>query len=388
MNRLASPPERHTSHARQAGMGGAPTPRMLVTLRTTLLFLFLLLVAWSHRASANTVMVRDERTRVVIAAPSAITDASLYLNLVYPPSSPGAGNLTIPLKKASPGYSDEVKSGDRFLPISWGSTTLVIRKSLEPTTGQYVLPIRGDIAEAMQLPTTASGWVFGCTVTYGGKTVNCPLLSYEPPRFSVYNHYIESKTIRPLVSGSSLWRTDVVNKSTPKPVINACVKTGTYAAALVVKGTEKVVKQMITDYTGRSDPTLPPSVLDNAAIYFGTRGIVNRRTRTNVLTPAQFQYSGFDYAVKQTFGTAVNNQWAYVKGMALYDGVTVVPIADYEKFDTSFMKSPPGYPGVYTTWGLPVPFGPVTLAFEDRIPDSFLVKSGLVTYSVTNGYSE
>jgi hypothetical protein len=145
---------------------------------------------------------------------------------------------------------------------------------------------------------------------------------------------------------------------------------------------------MITSYTGRANPALPPSVEDGAKTYFNTRGLVHRGTRTNVLTPAQFQYSGFDYAVKQTFGTATNSQWTYVKGMALYDGVTVVPIADYEKFDTSFMKSPPGYPGVYTTWGLPVPFPLTTLAFEASIPDSFLVKSGLVTYSVANAYTE
>lgn len=381
--------ERHSWHKSQNGMRGAPSAFMFVTLRATLLlFLFSLVVGWSPYASANGLIVRDERTRVVIMAPSAITDASLYAELSYPPNIQGPDSRMIPLKKASPGISEEVKSGETFLPLFWGKTTLEIRKSLVPATGQYVLPIRGDIATVMGLPSTASGWVVGCSITYGGETFKCPLLTYEPPRFSVYNHYIESGTIRPLVSGSSLWRTDAVNKSTPKPVINAYVKTGTYAAALVVKGTEDVVKKIITDYTGRSNPAPPPSVLENGAIYFGTRGIVNRRTRTNVLTPAQFQYSGFDYAVKRTFGSAVNNQWAYVKGMALYDGVTVVPITDYEKFDTSLMKSPPGYPGVYTTWGLPVPFGPVTLAFEDRIPESFFVKSGLVTYSVVNAYSE
>jgi len=336
-------------------------------------------------AGANGVRVRDDRTQVTISANAPITAAWLYADVVYPPNVTGPASLEIPL---STDYG-VVSSGTTPLgQISWSGSTLTIRKNLVANTGQYVLPLRGAIASSLQLPQTAARFVFGCKITTAGKTVTCPLLSYQPPRFCVYMHYVEGNTIRPLVSGSSLWRTDVANRTTPKPIINAQIRTGTYAAALVVSGNADDVRKMITSYTGRTNPALPPSVEDGAKTYFNTRGLVHRGTRTNVLTPAQFQYSGFDYAVKQTFGTATNSQWTYVKGMALYDGVTVVSIADYEKFDTSFMKSPPGYPGVYTTWGLPVPFPLTTLAFEASIPDSFLVKSGLVTYSVANAYTE
>ncbi len=336
-------------------------------------------------ADANSLRVSDARTQVTISAPATITEAWLYADVAYPPNVTGPASLEIPL---STEYG-VVSSGTTPLgQISWSGSTITIRKDLVANTGQYVLPLRGAIASRLELPQTAARFVFGCKITAAGKTVKCPLLSYQPPRFCVYMHHVEGNTIRPLVSGSSLWRTDVANKTTPKPIINAQIRTGTYAAALVVSGNADDVRKMITSYTGRSNPTLPPSVEEGAKTYFNTRGLVHRGTRTNVLTPAQFQYSGFDYAVKQTFATATNSQWTYVKGMALYDGVTVVPIKDYEKFDTSSMKSPSGYPGVYTTWGLPVPFPLTTLAFEASIPDSFLVKSGLVTYSVANAYTE
>jgi hypothetical protein len=349
------------------------------------LWSLLLLLGLSLTVSANGLRVRDDRTQVTISAATTITNVSLYAEIAYPPNVTGSTSVEIPLSTAS----GVVSSGTTPLTqITWSGTTLTIRKVLVPATGQYVLPLRGDIATLMNIPETASRFLFGCKITAAGTTIACPLLSYEPPRFCVYRHYIESNTIRPLVSGSSLWRTDVVNTKTPKPIINTQVKTATYPAALVVKGTTAEVRKMVDAYARRPNLPMPPSVDEGSTTYFGTRGLVNRWTRSNVLTPAQFQYGGYDYAVKRTFGVATDDQWTYVKGMALYDGVSVVRISDYEKFDTSFIKSPSGYPGVYTSWGLPVPFGPAILAFEASIPDSFIVKSGSVTYTVSNAYTE
>lgn len=123
-----------------------------------------------------------------------------------------------------------------------------------------------------------------------------------------------------------------------KPVITTQVRTGSYSAALVVDTSAEVFDKMKSYH--RLPPLPPPFVApgnEGRGAYYGTRTLINRGTRVNVLTPSQFQYAGFDYAVKES------RQWVYVKGLALFDGISVVKISEYDRFDRSFVKEPLGY---------------------------------------------
>lgn len=44
--------------------------------------------------------------------------------------------------------------------VSWSGSTITLRKALVPMTGQYVLPIRGEIGDLVGISETASQFVF------------------------------------------------------------------------------------------------------------------------------------------------------------------------------------------------------------------------------------
>ena len=407
MNGVTASNRRATTHGPLVdGTEGAPIRCMLRILGfPRALWLLVLLLGLNLEARANGLRVRDEGTKVTITAEKPPSTVSLYVEFASAGSKPWTKDIS----------SDPNAKGN----VVWSGNTIVIKRVLEPATGQFVFPLRADDYSDLRkmIDELGSSFVFGCSIqTPSGTKLTCPLLNYEPPRFSVYNHYIQAstKTILPLVSGASVWRVyrkkdskdksgktwvaamDPPGSSTPagpQPTINAKVKSGNYPAVIVVKGqSQNSVTDRIKEYTGQEKPKLPASVsMPDKTTYYGTRSLVNRWTSVNLTIPPEFQYSGFTYAIKQTFGAATNNQWAYVKGMALYDGVTVVPITDYKKFDynTSFVKNSLGnYPDIYTKWGLKF-FEKETLAFEASIPDRLIEKSGKVaSYTFANAYTE
>ena len=312
------------------------------------LWILVLFCCFGRDADANSLRVSDSRTQVTISAPQTITEAWLYATDT---SLLGAGagtppSVEIPLSKGSSGVLGGLTP---LASVSWSGSTITIRKALVPMTGQYVLPIRGEIGDLVGISETASQFVFGCKVKAGGVTMTCTLLSYVAPKFCVYMNYIESAgSFYPLVSGASVWGTykkmengkwitlGDSNSPGPQPTIKTHIKTESLPVAVVVKGEEATVKARVSDFTGRPNAKLPAVITAASGSFYGTRSLVNRRTRTNVSIPPECQYSGFDFAV------ATNKQWAYVKGMALYDGVTLVPISDSDRFDFSVTKKPVG----------------------------------------------
>lgn len=331
------------------GIKGAQLPGMFRHFGgVRALWILVLFSCFGLGADANSLRVSDARTQVTITAPATITEAWLFATdtsllsggAVAPPS------VEIALSKGPSGVLGGLTP---LTSVSWSGSTITIRKALVPMTGQYVLPIRGEIGDLVGISETASQFVFGCKVKAGGATMTCTLLSYVAPKFCVYMNYIDSAdSFYPLVSGASVWGTyrkkekgewitlGESDPPGPQPTIKTYVKTESLPVAVVVKGEETKVKARISDFTGRPDAKLPAVITAASGSFYGTRSLVNRRTRANVSIPPEGQYSGFDFAV------ATNKHWAYVKGMALYDGVTLVPISDSGRFDFSVIKKPVG----------------------------------------------
>jgi hypothetical protein len=269
-------------------------------------------------------------------------------------------------------------------------TTVALKKTLSSITGQYVFPLRNESGSltslAFRLGLTETVLTEATRINVwarftGDKTSSVPvfLIGYTPPRFSVYSYYAsqsydslngkgKDQKVYAMVTGAANWRIPVPvpvpaddksedksnDKPIARPVLSARVISGTYAAGLVLPET-KLSAEWITTYSRARYPSI--LISSGATRYYGTKSLISRSNRANIeilpenqfgaevlkLVPNEtglFNRPG-DSAASSDYDLLAQRKFCSLAGLAVTDGVCVVPTTATDKFDCSEIP-PPG----------------------------------------------
>jgi hypothetical protein len=262
--------------------------------------------------------------------------------------------------------------------------TVALKRTLASITGQFVFPLRNEsgalsslslrlgLTEQLLLDAThINVWA-----RFRGETTSATvsLLSYVPPRFSVYSYYAsqnynplsgkgEQQNVYAMVTGASTWRiplrADGTSDSSPeaRPVLSARVISGTYAAGLVLPKTASSDSWMNTYTTGKRPSIVIDGGRPGATLYYGTKALINRSNRANIQIYPENQFDATvlhlvpdekglfsrptDSSASVPFALLELRKYCSLKGLAVTDGICLVPTSATDKFDCS-ETPPPG----------------------------------------------